>query len=242
MDESLYTRINLTGKEVMALTLYMSTVFVAGLLSFFAPCTYALMPAYIGVLSDASKNAFETFLRTACFVMGLGVTFITLGFGVGAVGQLLQLDSFYWVMGTIVLLMGLHQMDILRISFLERYLSTKFRRFKGHHYFTAFWIGLTFSFAWTPCVGPVLGAVLVVAAQSSQVFYGAWLMLLYTMGLAVPFIIIAMLSNVVVKHMGAMEKYLIPIKRLGGLLIVFMGILIITRQLQSFTLWFERLL
>ncbi len=224
------------------MTLYMSTVFIAGLLSFFAPCTYALMPAYIGVLTDYSKNPLETFLRTAFFVLGLGVTFITLGFGVGAIGQLFQLDSFYWIMGTIVILMGLHQMDVLRIPFLERYMTTKFRLFIGHSYFSSFWIGLTFSFAWTPCVGPVLGAVLLVAAQSSQIFYGAWLMFLYTLGIAVPFIIIALLSNVLVKHMGALEKYLLPIKRIGGLLIVFMGFLIITRQLQTFTLWFEKLL
>lgn len=223
------------------MNLLLSTIYIAGLLSFFAPCTYALMPAYIGILSDTSKNRLQTFLKTLFFVLGLGVTFITLGYGAGSLGALIQLDSFHWITGGIIILMGLHQMEVIRIRHLERYMTSKFRMFENHDYFTAFWIGLTFSFAWTPCVGPVLGAVLVAAAESSIPYYGAWLMLVYTLGLATPFVAITVLSHILIAKMSILDKYLIPMKKFGGLLIVIMGILLMTRQLTSLTVLIEKL-
>lgn len=222
------------------MTLFISTVYIAGLLSFFAPCTYAMMPVYIGLLTDYSKNKMATLIKTLLFVLGLGVTFVTLGFGAGFVGKLLQFDSFYWIAGGLIVLMGLHQMELIRIHPLEKTKTSRVKFFKSS-YLTAFSVGLTFSFAWTPCVGPVLASILIVAAESSQSLYGAGLMLVYTLGLATPFVIIALLSGVLLNRMNNLEKHLLKIKRIGGVLIVIMGVLLATRQLNTFTVWIENL-
>ena len=226
------------------MNLFMSTVFVAGFFSFFAPCTFPLIPVYIGILTDSegSKHKkLQPFIKTFLFVAGLSTTFVTLGFGAGILGGLIQLDGFYIVGGGLVVLMGLHQMGILRFKFLEKYKTIRFKERKTNKYLTAYLLGFTFSFAWTPCVGPVLGAVLVVVAEGGQALYGGWLMFLYTLGLAVPFIVMAALSTLMLKHFERLEKHLGTIKRVGGFLIVIMGVLLMTRNLTTVTVWFERL-
>lgn len=223
------------------MTLLLSSVFIAGILSFFAPCTYALMPAYIGILTDYNRRPSESLFKTLAFILGLAVSFVTLGFGAGLFGSLLQSDLFYWISGAIIILMGLHQMEWIQLRFLQKYVTPRFRTFDQHPVFSAFWIGLTFSFAWTPCVGPVLGSVLIIASQSSQALYGGLYMLIYTLGLALPFIVIAILSQFLLEKMIRLEKYLPKVKQIGGALIVLMGILIASRQLNSLTIWIERL-
>ena len=224
--------------------LFMSTVFIAGFFSFFAPCTFPLIPVYVGILTDVegqNHKKLQPFIKTFLFVAGLSTTFVTLGFGAGILGGLIQLDGFYIFGGALVILMGLHQMGILRLTFLEKYKMMRFKESKKSRYVTAYLLGLTFSFAWTPCVGPVLGAVLVVVAEGGQALYGGWLMFLYTLGLAVPFVVMAALSTLVLKYYDRLEKHLDLIKKIGGFLIVIMGILLMTRNLTTVTAWVEKL-
>ncbi|MDH8677841.1 cytochrome c biogenesis CcdA family protein [Fusibacter bizertensis] len=224
--------------------LFMSTVFFAGLLSFFAPCTFPLIPVYIGILTDHDGSHFKKmapFIKTMLFVLGLSTTFITLGFGAGALGAFIQLDAFYFIGGALVVIMGFHQMELIRLPALERFKSLKFNNQRKNRYLNAYLLGFTFSFAWTPCVGPVLGAVLVVAADGGQALYGGWLMLLYTIGLAIPFIVLASLSQLVMKRFENLEKHLPMIKKIGGALIVIMGLILMTRNLSTLTAWIDRL-
>ncbi len=224
--------------------LFMSTVFFAGFLSFFAPCTFPLIPVYIGILTDQDSNRFKKmapFIKTMLFVLGLSTTFITLGFGAGALGAFIQLDAFYFIGGALVVIMGLHQMELIRLPALEKFKSFKFNNKQKNRYLNAYLLGFTFSFAWTPCVGPVLGAVLVVAAGGGQALYGGWLMLLYTLGLAIPFIILASLSQLVMRKFESLEKYLPTIKKIGGALIIIMGLILMTRNLSTLTAWIDRL-
>lgn len=227
------------------MTLFMSTVFIAGFFSFFAPCIFPLIPVYIGVLTEdaeTKKFSLKPIIKTLLFVGGLSTTFVTLGFGFGAVGNLIKLDSFYFIGGGLVVLMGLHQMELLRFKFLEKYKTFKVRPRGKNKFLSAYLLGLTFSFAWTPCVGPVLGAVLVVAAGGGQAAYGGWLMFLYSMGLALPFLLLALLSSVLLRYFDNLEKHLGKIKKIGGALIVVMGILLMTQKLNVVTAWFERLI
>lgn len=235
------------------MVIYMSTVFIAGFISFFAPCTFPLLPVYIGVLTDRVKDgkvisifnkklALAPILKTLLFVGGLSTTFIILGFGAGALGSILNQSIFYKVSGFFVVLLGLHQMGLFRIKFLEKYKTIQFKKKSENIYLSAYLLGLTFSFAWTPCVGPVLGAVLVISAGGGQAFYGAFLMLLYTLGLAIPFLVFAIFTNYILSKFERIEAHLGTIKFIGGLLIVVMGLLLMTQNLNQITVFIEKLL
>ncbi|NOO53519.1 cytochrome c biogenesis protein CcdA, partial [Klebsiella pneumoniae] len=175
------------------------SVFLAGILSFFSPCILPLLPVYTGVLLDdkdgaqASSGKFSisvtSLLRTLAFIAGISFIFILLGYGAGFLGDLLYASWFQYLTGAIIILLGLHQMEILHFKGLykEKRLQLQGQGQNGKGYSQAFLLGLTFSFAWTPCVGPVLGSVLALAASGgSGAWQGAGLMLVYTLGLALP--------------------------------------------------------
>ena len=228
-----------------------TTVFIAGFLSFFAPCTFPLLPVYIGVITGkaddkkADRGKYKVNLvaigRTMIFVLGLSTIFLTLGFGAGALGQFIYGKAFRIISGLIVVILGLSQMDLFKLKFLNFNKSVRFERSKKHDLLGTYLLGLTFSFAWTPCVGPVLGAIMVVASGGGQAFYGLSLMFVYTLGLAVPFLIMALLSDILLEKFTKIEKHLSIIKKVGGAIIVLMGILLMTQNLNVFTGFFEGL-
>ncbi len=102
-------------------------------------------------------------------------------------------------------------------------------------------LGITFSFGWTPCVGPVLGAIIVVSAGGGSPFYGMWLMMIYAIGLMIPFLVMALLSDYLIQKFLKIEKYLGTIKKVGGVLIVLMGIFLMTDSLNVITVFLEKL-
>ena len=166
--------------------IFFISVFLAGILSFFSPCILPLLPVYAGVLLDdkdgaqASSGKFSislvSLLRTLAFIIGISFVFILLGYGAGFLGDLLYTSWFQYVMGAVIILLGLHQMEVLHLKGLykERRLQLKGQGQKGNGYSQAFLLGLTFSFAWTPCVGPVLGSVLALAASGGSSLAGCW--------------------------------------------------------------------
>ena len=185
--------------------IFFISVFLAGILSFFSPCILPLLPVYAGVLLDdkndaqASSGKFSislvSLLRTLSFIAGISFIFILLGYGAGFLGNLLYASWFQYVTGAIIILLGLHQMEVLHLKGLykEKRLQLKRQGQNANGYSQAFLLGLTFSFAWTPCVGPVLGSVLALAASGgSGAWQGAGLMLVYTLGLALPFLVLAL--------------------------------------------------
>lgn len=230
--------------------LIISSVFIAGILSFFAPCTFPLIPVYIGLLTDENEEYKKwtikgkefnigAIIKTMTFVLGLSTAFVIMGFGAGALGQLINSDWILVVGGLFVVLLGIHQMDIIKIKKFNSYKTIKFKpRTKA---LGTYLMGVTFSLGWTPCVGPILGAVLVATASSGQAFYGSFLMLVYAFGLMIPFLVMAIASTVVLNQFSKLEKHLKLLKRIGGALIVLMGILLMTNQLTSLTVFFEKL-
>jgi cytochrome c-type biogenesis protein len=222
--------------------LFMSTVFVAGLLSFFAPCTFPLIPVYIGILTDNEGGGkWRPYIKTLLFVGGLSTSFILLGFGAGALGKYINGRMFSIVTGIIVVILGLHQMGFFHLKALDKYKVIQFNHTGKNELISTYLLGITFSFGWTPCVGPVLGAVLVVSAGGGQALYGGWLMAIYALGLAIPFMAIAILSKVILNRLHKVEKHLPKIKKVGGFLIVIMGLLLMTENLTTVTIWFEKL-
>lgn len=232
--------------------LFMSTVLAAGFLSFFAPCTFPLLPVYIGIMTDTGRARGlqigklkvnpVSIGRTLVFVGGLSTTFVLLGFGAGALGSLINNRLVVQIGGLIVVLLGIHQLELIHVPYLERYRVLNLKRSRTHDLLGTYLLGLTFSFGWTPCVGPVLGAVLVVSAGGGQAFYGAWLMLIYTIGLAIPFLVMAVLSEVLLDKFAGLETHLKTIKRVGGVLIIAMGLLLMSESLNRITALIEGLL
>ncbi|VRG84335.1 cytochrome c-type biogenesis protein [Streptococcus pneumoniae] len=228
------------------------SVFLAGILSFFSPCILPLLPVYTGVLLDdkdgaqASSGKFSisvtSLLRTLAFIAGISFIFILLGYGAGFLGDLLYASWFQYLTGAIIILLGLHQMEILHFKGLykEKRLQLQGQGQNGKGYSQAFLLGLTFSFAWTPCVGPVLGAVLALAASGgSGAWQGAGLMLVYTLGLALPFLLLALTSSYVLKHFRKLHPYLGILKKVGGFLIIVMGLLVLFGNASILSQLFE---
>ncbi|CVN15941.1 thiol-disulfide oxidoreductase-associated membrane protein CcdA2 [Streptococcus pneumoniae] len=228
------------------------SVFLAGILSFFSPCILPLLPVYTGVLLDdkdgaqASSGKFSisvtSLLRTQAFIAGISFIFILLGYGAGFLGDLLYASWFQYLTGAIIILLGLHQMEILHFKGLykEKRLQLQGQGQNGKGYSQAFLLGLTFSFAWTPCVGPVLGSVLALAASGgSGAWQGAGLMLVYTLGLALPFLLLALTSSYVLKHFRKLHPYLGILKKVGGFLIIVMGLLVLFGNASILSQLFE---
>ncbi|HGQ8466156.1 TPA: thiol-disulfide oxidoreductase-associated membrane protein CcdA2 [Streptococcus pneumoniae] len=228
------------------------SVFLAGILSFFSPCILPLLPVYTGVLLDdkdgaqASSGKFSisvtSLLRTLAFIAGISFIFILLGYGAGFLGDLLYASWFQYLTGAIIILLGLHQIEILHFKGLykEKRLQLQGQGQNGKGYSQAFLLGLTFSFAWTPCVGPVLGSVLALAASGgSGAWQGAGLMLVYTLGLALPFLLLALTSSYVLKHFRKLHPYLGILKKVGGFLIIVMGLLVLFGNASILSQLFE---
>ncbi|HGR7754425.1 TPA: thiol-disulfide oxidoreductase-associated membrane protein CcdA2 [Streptococcus pneumoniae] len=228
------------------------SVFLAGILSFFSPCILPLLPVYTGVLLDdkdgaqASSGKFSisvtSLLRTLAFIAGISFIFILLGYGAGFLGDLLYASWFQYLTGAIIILLGLHQMEILHFKGLykEKRLQLQGQGQNGKGYSQAFLLGLTFSFAWTPCVGPVLGSVLALAASGgSGAWQGAGLMLVYTLGLALPFLLLALTSSYILKHFRKLHPYLGIFKKVGGFLIIVMGLLVLFGNASILSQLFE---
>ena len=141
-----------------------STAYIAGLLSFFSPCIFPIIPVYISILSNGEKKSVS---KTLAFVFGLSITYIVLGFGADYVRDVFFNDKVRIIGGILVIILGLFQMDILKLKFLEK---TKMMNYEGQDQsiISTFILGVTFSFGWTPCVGPILASILVLASSSGD--------------------------------------------------------------------------
>jgi cytochrome c-type biogenesis protein len=232
--------------------IYMSAVFIAGILSFFAPCIIPLLPVYMGIMAGEEDNRLKfkmksieinlkRIFRTLLFVFGLSTSFIIMGFGAGFLGTVIFEGWFLTVLGVIVIILGIHQTGLVHLKFLEREKKLNLNRSRRTDMFGTYLLGLTFSFGWTPCVGPVLAAVLGVSASGGQALYGAWLMLIYSIGLAIPFLIMAVFSDILLSKVKSLNKHLGKIKVVGGFLIILMGILLMTDSMVELTIFFENL-
>ncbi|WP_442789456.1 MULTISPECIES: cytochrome c biogenesis CcdA family protein [unclassified Paenibacillus] len=228
-------------------------VFGAGLLSFFAPCILPLIPVYVSYLSGSMVNGTNQqqpdthsvrlrstlVFRTFLFVLGLSLVFVLLGFGSGMVGNLISSPVFIAICGAIVVLFGIYQTGLIRLSWLERERKLSSNQAKRGGYVGAFLLGLTFSFGWTPCIGPVLAAILGIAAGEGSPLYGGFLMFLYTLGLAIPFLILSVFSEYVMKRIRRLYKYMGVIKITSGCILIVMGLLLMTDRLNSLVTWFQ---
>ena len=208
-------------------------VFVEGLLSILSPCILPILPIYLSMLSNSSVDEIKSsdFKRkvlirnTIFFVLGISTTFFILGSSISALGLFFQKNKNMIMVlgGVIIIIMGLFYMGIINIDLLnrEKRFSVKQNKMSS---FSAFVLGFTFSFGWTPCIGPILASVLVMASSAKNFVISNLLILTYTVGFIVPFIVASLFYSKLYKRFDAIKKHMNTIKKFSGAIIIIAGL------------------
>lgn len=222
--------------------------FVAGIISFLSPCVLPLVPGYVsyiagGTLEDLTKdltmrNRLRAIYLSLFFILGFSLVFIALGASASAVGEFLLSNKrlFEYIAGGVIILFGVLLIDLFRIPFLEREMRFVSRSAGGHPA-SALLLGTAFAFGWTPCIGPVLGAILTMSANSNEVGVGAVLLAFYSLGLGMPFLIAAAFTSVFLNSMVSMRRIGRPFQFVAGAIMVALGIALLTGYLSSVAYW-----
>lgn len=229
--------------------------FISGILTFLAPCTLPLVPAYLGFISGVSAKDLQDsltaksakrkiFLNGLFFILGFSAVFIILGTVAGLFGQVLS-GYRIWLSrigGIFVILFGFSMLNVLKIPPLSKEAQIKIPTlFQKGNLINSFILGATFGFGWTPCVGPILGSILTLAATSATALRGAFLLGVFSLGLAVPFLVIAAGFGSASEHIAKIGKHLNIISMTGGLFLIFLGILLLTNNLGIWVAYFYQL-
>jgi cytochrome c-type biogenesis protein len=210
--------------------------FLAGLASFLSPCVFSLVPAYIGYLSgrsvassqDEINNRWHTFSHGVAFVLGFSVVFIILGIATSALGSLLY-DLRTWLAkigGVIVVIFGLHMTHIIRIPLLQYDLRPQSQPDRQRGYVSSALMGVFFSAGWSPCVGPVLGAILTLSLSGGSISQGALLLTAYSAGLAIPFLVAALGIGWVTGIIRKYGKVMLYTEILMGIILIVVGVML----------------
>ena len=224
-------------------------VVLAGLLSFLSPCVLPIVPGYLCFLAgtrldkiasgeDASKER-KVFYFALSFVFGFSTVFILLGASATLLSGLIYeyLDILRVVGGIIIIIFGIHFMQIIQLPFLNRDTRYQIESYRPG-IVGSYVIGLSFAFGWTPCIGPILGSVLSIAASSETVTYGIVLLMLYSAGLGIPFLLAAYAINGFMRFLSKIRNYIRAIEIFTGVLLVIFGILILTNRIQELAFFF----
>lgn len=225
------------------------TVFLQGLLSFFSPCVFPLVPLYLGYLTGGAKYVDadgriqyprrQAIVNTLFFILGISFTFFLLGFGFTALGQFFSSNRmlFARISGIIMVLFGLYQFGVFGRSQVidrEHRLLVRLDRWSMGP-IPALLLGFTFSFAWTPCVGPVLGSVMLMAGSANSMLKGAVLIGVYTLGFTLPFLAVGIFTSTVLNFFQKHRNIVKYTARVGAVLLILMGIMTFTGFMNGFT-------
>ncbi|RNJ49098.1 cytochrome c biogenesis CcdA family protein [Methylocystis hirsuta] len=219
----------------------------AGLLSFLSPCVLPLVPPYLTYLAGVSMEDLEIetrsrarrdiLLSSILFVLGFTTVFVALGATASAFGGLLRanLHILSWVAGGIIILMGLHFIGLLKVSLLYREKRAEITKPIG--LFGSYVMGLAFAFGWTPCIGPILAAILAVAGTQETVALGAALLATYSLGLGLPFILAALALGRFLAFVARFRRHFGKVEKIVGVLLVFTGVAFLTGGVQEMSYW-----
>ena len=211
--------------------------FGAGLISFLSPCVLPLIPGYIAYISGSSLNELlekkdVNLLPIILFTFGFSIVFIIFGASATFLGKFLLSNSFPLriIAGVIIIFFSLHIIGIINIKFLNY--EKKIYADKSNTVFSSILIGMAFAFGWTPCIGPILGSILILASTTENIGKGILLLSSYSLGLAIPFILSGYLIQKFILLSKNIKKKMNVITKVGGILLFLTGILILTNQLQ----------
>jgi len=207
-----------------------------------------LVPVYVAHLAGSTNQALagaarrnDAFFHALSFVLGFSIIFIILGASVGLVGFVIQdqLPTLTRIAGVMLIVMGLHLMGILRIPFLYRTYQLETVGARSVSYGRSFVVGSTFPVGWTPCIGPILGSILMLAAASGTVWKGTMLLVFYSIGLGIPFIATGLMLGTATAYLKKVNRFLPAFEIGGGALVILVGCLIFLNRLTVFNQYFD---
>lgn len=226
------------------------TAFIAGVISFLSPCILPLIPGYISFISGVSIDEMKEFsnkktvnrivlLNTIFFTLGFSLVFILLGASATFFGKLLlqKMAFFSRAAGVLIIIFGFHMMGVIKLNFLYKHAGVKQKKI-GIKYVSSFLLGMGFAFGWSPCAGPILAGILLYASQEQTVFKGIVLLTVYSLGIAIPFIITALSVNYFLMAFDKIKKYMRAVEIAAGVLLIFLGVLIFFGKLTIIFSWF----
>ena len=223
--------------------------FLAGLLSFVSPCVLPIVPPYLAYLAGVSfsdlqnaeverERARRIILSAVAFVAGFSTVFVALGATASFIGQ--TIAQYFGILsiiaGVIIIIMGLHFLGLFRIAFLYREARVDVRN-KPAGFVGAYVMGLAFAFGWTPCVGPVLAAILFIAGAEDTALRGAGLLAVYSFGIGLPFIIAAVFASRFISWANRFKRHMATVEKAMGALLVITGLLFVTGQMSRIAQW-----
>jgi cytochrome c-type biogenesis protein len=236
------------GDDCMIHDVSIPAALLAGLISFLSPCVLPLVPPYLiyltgatieHVANDESETASKraVMISALMFVLGFSTVFVALGASASLIGSLIRAWSAQLsiLAGIVIILMGLHFLGLTRIGFLMR--EGRLTAPKPVGLWGAYVMGLAFAFGWTPCIGPILAAILSVAAAEATVTKGAGLLAVYSVGLGIPFLLAAFLIEQFSSLFSRMKQHLASVERAMGVLMVITGIGFLTGSVSAVSIW-----
>ena len=219
--------------------LSLSIAFFAGLISFISPCVLPLIPGYVSFICGTTLNELNSksknFIvkRSLIFSLGFSMVFICLGATASCIGSFLLKNSqiLSIVSGLIIIFFSLYLLDLIKINFLNKNFGIYNIKFSNNLLFPLI-VGIGFGFGWTPCIGPILGSILAYASMENSIYKGISLLCLYSLGLAVPFVISSLIIEKFLLFSKKSKSYLSKIRKFSGIILLITGILIVIQKLQ----------
>ena len=217
----------------------LSIAFLAGLISFLSPCVLPLIPGYISYISGTSFNKIKeeeknlVVIKTIFFTLGFSFVFIALGSTATFIGKffLINSDIFRIIAGIIIILFSLQLIGFINFNFMNKDIRIFTDKY-SHNLAFPLLVGAAFAFGWTPCIGPILGSILTLAAIEESINRSMLLLAFYSLGLAIPFIISGILIDKFLFFSKKFKKYALIITKAGGVILLLTGIAVLTNQLQ----------
>jgi cytochrome c-type biogenesis protein len=224
-------------------TVSYSAALLAGLLSFFSPCVLPLIPAYFTFITGFSLDELTTrqdmeirkkvILSTIAYILGFSFIFILLGASASFLGSYLfqYINTIRIVGGVFIIIFGLHLTGVFRIRMLEFEKRVHLDK-KPIHFLGTFIIGMAFGTGWSPCIGPLLGSILIIAGSKDTVFQGIGLLSVYSLGLGIPFLVLSIFINFILTFLKKAAPAMRYLNIIGGILLIIVGLLLVTNKLN----------
>ena len=223
-----------------------SFALIAGLISFFSPCVFPLIPAYIthltGGMVEGDKLVTRPsvlLLRSFIFIIGFSIVFVLFGATASFLGQFLRenRELFQQISGILIVVFGFQTLGWLQFKFLLKEKRMDLSKIRTSSVFSSLLLGMAFAAGWTPCVGLALSSILLLAGDTATVTSGIYLLIVYSLGLGIPFMIISVLMLYSVKAIRQVNKWMPVIKGISGWILIVLGVLIFTGKMQQISAW-----
>ncbi|MCG2831141.1 MAG: cytochrome c biogenesis protein CcdA, partial [Desulfobacteraceae bacterium] len=221
--------------------------FLAGLLSFFSPCILPIIPSYFTFITGFSLEELtidynseirrKVFFSTVSYVLGFSFVFILMGASASFLGNIIYKysDVIRITGGVLIIILGIHLTGLIRIPYLFLEKRVNIAK-KPAHFLGTFIIGMAFAAGWTPCIGPLLGSILVIASNQETVWQGVILLSIYSLGLAIPFVVISIFINFILKFIRKVSVALKYVNIVAGIMLIFVGLFLVSNKMYLLTI------